>query len=54
MHDYWMIRDDNILNPSVHEIKSVTNAMKAYRAKVVTPKKKTNALIEDYILPPNI
>ena len=39
MHDYWMIRSDNILIPSVYELKSVTNAMKAYRAKVVTPKK---------------
>lgn len=39
MHDYWMIRADNILILGVEELDKVTKAMKAYRAKLVTSKK---------------
>ena len=39
IHDYWMIQPDNIMIPSVNKLKNVTDAMKAYRAKVLTPNK---------------
>lgn len=39
MHDYWMVRSDNILIPIVMELKNVIEEMKAYRAKSITLKK---------------
>lgn len=34
-----MVRAENIIIPNVEELDKVTDAMKAYRAKVVTSKK---------------
>lgn len=39
MHDYWMVRADNIAIQDVQELNKVTNAMKAYKGKVITLKK---------------
>ena len=39
MHDYWMIQSDKIVIIGVNELDKVMDAMKAYRAKDVTPKK---------------
>ena len=39
MHDYWIIQANKIIIPGVNKLNNVTNAMRAYKARVVTPKK---------------